>query len=469
VDRAEDGLRIHLLKGGIIVDAAEQRDGRLYVETEDVMVSVVGTVFVVDADETGSRVGVIQGEVRVQLGGTALSRSGRQGGTEKTLLPGEQVATNPLLPPPSVRETIAWSRNAVALVALLQQAEVVPPAIAAQSQNSAAPVRDAFEVASIRPSRFAAGGGARGAGGGGRTSPRPEGEPCGHSGTSFLQFDPKRAAITNMTLYGLITWAYDLPCRPWNGSHLLAGGSGWVRNDGYDIEALLPDGPPSFTSEQIAQMDFTGRGEPRTITRTTMTPRFRALLQTLLAERFGLVVRRETRAVPVYVLSVAPGGHRLTFWKEGDPATPAEYMAQLARNGALLADEQLSVIGLTAAEASDLFAKNPREVEALVFRTYRDRGIRHLYTLSDVKASTAALAQIVDRTFDNQNWRPVLDRTGITMPFNYTVRYDRSPAPDAVGPTIFTALEKELGLRLAPSTAPMEVFVIERAERPSEN
>jgi uncharacterized protein (TIGR03435 family) len=113
--------------------------------------------------------------------------------------------------------------------------------------------------------------------------------------------------------------------------------------------------------------------------------------------------------------------------------------------------------------------KNPGEVEALLFRSYRAKGMRVLYSLSDVKASMASLATIVDRTFDNANWRPVLDRTGVTGQFNYVVHYDRSPAPDAVGPTIFTALEKELGLRLAPTTAPMEVFVIERAERPSEN
>jgi uncharacterized protein (TIGR03435 family) len=459
VDRSDEGFRIRLLKGGIIVDAAEQRNGRLYVETKDVTVSVVGTVFVVDADETGSRVAVIEGEVRVQLVGTALSRSGRQGGTEKTLLPGEQLATNALLPPPPVREAIAWSLNAPALVALLGQAEVVPPALEVQN-SAAAPQREAFEVASIRPTRFAPGG-ERGAGGG-PSSPRPAGEPCGSTGSGFLQWDPKRVAISDMTLYGLVAWAYELPCRPWNGSHVLTGGPGWVRSDGYDIEALFPDGPPAYTSTQITQLG-------KTFTRYTMGPRFRALLRTLLEDRFGLVLRRETREVPVYVLTVAPDGHKLALWKEGDPATPNEFMAQRARNGTLLAEETLSLIGMTAAEVNEMFMKTPVQLEALTFRTYREKGIRPLYTLMDVKTSMASLAEMLSRSFDNANWRPVLDRTNLTGQFNYFVRYDRSPAPDAMGPSIFSALEKELGLRLQPTTAPMEVFVIDRAERPSEN
>ena len=61
VERADDGLRIRLSSGGIIVNAAKQRDGHLYVQTKDMTVSVVGTVFVVNADENGSRVAVVEG------------------------------------------------------------------------------------------------------------------------------------------------------------------------------------------------------------------------------------------------------------------------------------------------------------------------------------------------------------------------------------------------------------------------
>ena len=64
LERANDGLRIRLIRGGIIVDAAPQRTGHLYVHTKEVTVSVVGTVFLVNADEHGSHVAVIEGGAR---------------------------------------------------------------------------------------------------------------------------------------------------------------------------------------------------------------------------------------------------------------------------------------------------------------------------------------------------------------------------------------------------------------------
>jgi uncharacterized protein (TIGR03435 family) len=444
LERADDGLRIRLDKGGIIVNAAPQRSGHLYVQTKDVTVSVIGTVFLVNATEDGSRVAVIEGEVHVQ-----------QGVIEKRLLPGEQVATNPSMEARAVREAIAWSRNAAALVALLQQSTVAPAAIAAQ--NPPAP-REAFEVASIRPTRFAAGG-ERGAGGGGPSSPRPAGEPCGSSGmTSFIQFDPGRVAINDMTLYGLITWAYEMPCRPWKGSHLLTGGPGWVRSDGYDIQAVIPPGPQAYTTIQL-----TAPGR----TRQLFEPRFRSLLRTLLAERFRLTLRRETREVPVYVLTVAPGGSKLAAWKEGDPTTQYDLMSLLARNGTLLTEEQMSALGLTAAEVLDLHTR--KQLEGTMMRRASAAGVRPLYGLADAKAPIASLVDQIDRTLDETIHRPVLDRTGLTGEFNFRVQYDRAVGPEAVGPSIFAALEKELGLRLTPATAPMEVTVIEGAERPTPN
>src|SRR5262249_17370456 len=76
VNDANDGLRIRLDRGGIIVNAARQRTGHLYVDTKDVAVSVVGTVFLVGVEEAGSRVAVLEGKVQV-----------KQGGLTNTLLP----------------------------------------------------------------------------------------------------------------------------------------------------------------------------------------------------------------------------------------------------------------------------------------------------------------------------------------------------------------------------------------------
>ena len=136
VGRAADGIQIGLKTGDIIVSAAKQRDGHLYVQTKDMTVSVVGTVFLVNADEEGSRVGVIEGEVRVRERGTAWSRSGRQGGRETRLRPGEQVATSSAIVARPLTEDINWSRNATAHLAILDSSMKAT----AQPAQSTAPI-----------------------------------------------------------------------------------------------------------------------------------------------------------------------------------------------------------------------------------------------------------------------------------------------------------------------------------------
>jgi ferric-dicitrate binding protein FerR (iron transport regulator) len=108
VGRAADGIQIDLKTGDIIVTAAEQHDGHLYVRTKDMTVAVDGTVFLVNASQDGSRVGVIEGEVRV-----------REGGRETRLRPGEQVATSSAIVARPLTEDINWSRNATAHLAIL--------------------------------------------------------------------------------------------------------------------------------------------------------------------------------------------------------------------------------------------------------------------------------------------------------------------------------------------------------------
>ena len=93
-------LTIHLDRGSIIVEAAHRRSGHLFVATADCRVAVTGTVFSVSAGVNGSRVSVIQGEVRVS-----------EDNQNKVLHPGEQAVTSTSLAPLSVRDDISWSRN----------------------------------------------------------------------------------------------------------------------------------------------------------------------------------------------------------------------------------------------------------------------------------------------------------------------------------------------------------------------
>ena len=100
LDRASDGMKIQLERGNIIVTAAKQGSGHLYVETKDCTVSVVGTVFSVSAAAKGSRVSVIEGQVRVDQGNSTVA-----------LTPGQQTVTNTAMERVAVSDDIAWSRD----------------------------------------------------------------------------------------------------------------------------------------------------------------------------------------------------------------------------------------------------------------------------------------------------------------------------------------------------------------------
>ena len=108
LSRKRSGMTIRLARGSVIVQAAKQRDGHLYVSTNDCLVSVKGTVFAVDSGTKGSRVAVLQGVVQVD-----------EANQKKLLHPGEQLSTSDAMAPAPIKDEIAWSRDANQHLALL--------------------------------------------------------------------------------------------------------------------------------------------------------------------------------------------------------------------------------------------------------------------------------------------------------------------------------------------------------------
>jgi FecR protein/Putative zinc-finger len=122
VSREWRGTTVHLDGGRIIVQAAKQRTGRLYVATDDCLVSVKGTIFSVNHGTKGSRVAVIEGVVRVASG-------------ERTteLNAGDEATSSSSLSKVPIQNEIAWSRNSAKYLALLgdfallqKQIEAIP-------------------------------------------------------------------------------------------------------------------------------------------------------------------------------------------------------------------------------------------------------------------------------------------------------------------------------------------------------
>jgi FecR protein/Putative zinc-finger len=108
VSRGWKGTTIHLGGGQVIVQAAKQRSGRLYVATEDGLVSVKGTIFSVNRGTKGSRVAVIEGVVRVDYG---------EGNTD--LHAGDEATSGPSVSKVPIQNEIAWSKNSAKYLALL--------------------------------------------------------------------------------------------------------------------------------------------------------------------------------------------------------------------------------------------------------------------------------------------------------------------------------------------------------------
>jgi uncharacterized protein (TIGR03435 family) len=429
IEHADDGLRIHLVRGGVIINAAKQVAGHLYVQTKDVTVSVIGTVFVVNAEEEGSRVAVIEGEVQVQQGAAAA----------KKLRPGEQVTSNPQMKPVPVINEIAWSRNAETHLSLLQQSVVPPPQIVtapAAPQDSNVPK---WEVVSIRPcSKDSVPNvpGARGGGGGVR---------------SFDVF-PGRLSVECLNTADLISLAYVQYGEPLvNRAARRGTGEGWIRGAPEWVQSL------NLADRHRIQAKVEGATPDKNM---VMGPMLRALLE----DRFQLKLHRENEDAPAYALVVAKGGLKIKPTTEGDcePTT------------------------LTGAGGPELLAALRRGVKPPCAK-----GNVYGEQVSPTMMGwvfNAPTMEMFANTLSSMVRRKVIDQTGTSEHFRFYLEYapedgncalgllpcplrtEQNPPITPSGPDIFAAIQEQLGLKLVDaSKVQAQYIVIDHIERPSEN
>jgi uncharacterized protein (TIGR03435 family) len=163
-----------------------------------------------------------------------------------------------------------------------------------------------------------------------------------------------------------------------------------------------------------------------------------AQLQAALADRFKLVTHTETRERPVYYLLPSRPDKRL-----GPSMTVATIdCSGGADPGARRREANMNLCGLSTS-------------------TGRNGGT--------VRGGGLTMDRIASTLANYGTERAVMNRTGIEGIFDFDLKWVNQPTNNAEDVSFFTAVQEQLGLKLEPATAPVEVLVIDRADRPDPN
>jgi uncharacterized protein (TIGR03435 family) len=238
--------------------------------------------------------------------------------------------------------------------------------------------------------------------------------------------------ITNMPLRGLITFAYDLQ------DFQLVDAPGWIADERFDILAKASVDAPAVTSTPAAQNAQT-----------------RLMLQSLLQDRFKLTAHQDKRPLPIYnlVLARADG-------KPGPQLRPS--------TGDCGGDRSAAPGGRRGNGPSQ---GPPAGIERPACGMFVSPG-RIMAGGTPVSRLVAPLSMFTRRVVVNLtglagNFDIDLVWTPDQMPSGPPPPGAPAPAIDPNGPSIFTAVQEQLGLKLESQTGPVDVLAIDRIERPT--
>jgi uncharacterized protein (TIGR03435 family) len=202
----------------------------------------------------------------------------------------------------------------------------------------------------------------------------------------------------NVTLKAIIQYAFDMP------ESRIIDAPAWTSSQYFDIDAKSDDA----VNKRLHDLP-SDQARPIKL----------AMIQSLLADRFGLKTHREQRELPIYELLTAKGGAKLTPTKSG---------------------------GLTINHGNSYFNGQGITMPLIAQELARDAG------------------------------RVIIDKTGITERFDVDLRWQPDGEPPVLLngqetnlPSLFTALQEQLGLRLEPAKGPVEVLVIDSVQQPTAN
>jgi uncharacterized protein (TIGR03435 family) len=237
----------------------------------------------------------------------------------------------------------------------------------------------------------------------------------GNPGSIFGPPRGDRVSYTNVTLKTLIRIAYRVQ------DFLISGGPGWLSSERYDVNAKFEN--PGITPPQLQQM-----------------------LQSMLEKRFTLVVHRETKEMPIYALVKSREDGKL---------------------GPRLRDSSNQSCSSPPSSGEGKPGQLPEPTcGQIVYDWGQMKGIR-----TDLSALSAVLSGIVSRT--------VVDHTGLNGDFDLNLEWAPddlttangadAAAPAAGVPSISTALQEQLGLKLNSQKGPVEVLVVDKAGKAAES
>ncbi len=247
----------------------------------------------------------------------------------------------------------------------------------------------------------------------------------GDRGT-MVQFAPGgRFVVKNGTLKLLIELAYDVR------DFQITGGPSWINSDKYDIEATgaetaHKEGKEETEEERKADLD-----------------RHRQMIQSLLADRFKLKLHKESKETQIYALVVAKGGLKIKELPHEAP--PAE----------------------------------PQAMPDKPDPAHPPRGMMRMGP-GELTAHGGKIGFLTD-ALSNVTGRKVVDETGLKGDYDFDLKWtpDEVHGPgdaggagssgDSSGPSVFTALQEQLGLKLESKKGRVDLLVIDQAEKASQN